>query len=66
MSVSGIIQDKDGRYKVMFGNRLYSEGDRLQRFLENQTSLIRVSKVTDKAVEFAWVMDTPGATPRRL
>jgi hypothetical protein len=60
------VHDSDGRCKVLFGNKLLAEGDRLPKYLENQTSLQRVSKVTDKVVEFSWVEDQAGATPRKV
>ncbi len=64
--LTGIVHDADGRCKVLFGSKLLAEGDRLPKYLENQTSLQRVSKVTDKVVEFSWVEDQAGATPRKV
>jgi hypothetical protein len=65
--VSGIMKDTDGRYKVLFDGRLLGEGDRLPKYLGNaQTTLQRVSKVTEKVVEFSWVEDQAGVQPRKV
>jgi hypothetical protein len=65
--VSGIMKDTDGRFKVLFDGRLLGEGDRLPKYLGNaQTTLQRVSKVTEKVVEFSWVEDQAGAPPRKV
>jgi hypothetical protein len=64
--ISGVIRDNDGRYKVLIGRKLLAEGDRMPQLLEGQTSLLRVSKVSEKSVEIAWVEDQAAATPRKV
>jgi hypothetical protein len=66
LPLTGIIQDNDGRYKVMLGGRLYAEGDRVDKYLTNQTTLQRISKVTEKVVEISWVEDQAGAPPHKV
>jgi hypothetical protein len=66
LPISGAIKDRDGRFKVLIGRRLLAEGDKMPWLLEGQTSLLRVSKVTDKLVEISWVEDQAGVTPRKV
>jgi len=66
ITISGVIHDTDGRYKVLVGRRLLTEGDRMPQLLEGQTSMLRVSKVSEKSVSISWVEDQAGATPRTV
>ena len=63
---SGVIKEKDGRLKVLIGRRLLAEGDRFPNMLEKQVALLRVTKVTEKAVEISWVEDQVNAQPRKV
>lgn len=64
--ISGVIHDRDGRFKVMVGRRLLQEGDKVPPLIAGQTALLRVSKVTDKLVEIAWVEDQANAAPQKF
>lgn len=64
--ITGLAQDQDGHHKVMIGRYLLSEGDRMPQLLEEQTSLLRVSKITDKIVEISWVESQVSQSPQKV
>jgi hypothetical protein len=64
--ITGIIRDKEARLSVLIGRRTYREGDKLQWLIPGQTSLLRVSKITEKEVEFSWVENQAEAVPQRV
>ena len=66
IEISGIIKDNEGHYKVLIGRSLLAEGARMPQLIEGQTSLLRISKVTEKSVEISWVGDQASATPRKV
>ncbi len=65
VKISGIIKESNGHLGVMVADRLYREGDKLAPLIPNQTALLRVSKVSDKEIEFTWVESQPDTVPRR-
>jgi hypothetical protein len=66
IEITGITKDNEGHYKVLIGRNLLAEGSRMPPLIEGQTSLLRVSKVTEKSVEISWVGDQASATPRKI
>jgi hypothetical protein len=66
LPISGVVVGSAGAVKVMMGNKLLAEGDRLDPILSDQTALLRVSKVTEKMVEISWVGELAGSQPFRV
>lgn len=64
--ITGLAQDQEGHHKVMIGRYLLSEGDRMPQLLKDQTSLLRVSKITDKIVEISWVESQVSQSPQKV
>jgi hypothetical protein len=65
--VSGAIM-MDGKRTVCIGRLLLEEGKAIPSVIPGQTHLLRVTKITDKLVELAWVegLGVEGQIPRKI
>lgn len=67
LQISGITKS-NGQYSALLGDLILEEGRQVKPVIPNQTQILRVTKVTDKMVEIAWV-EGAGAemsAPRRI
>ncbi len=67
LKISGITKSQ-GKYSALLGDLIIEEGRQLEPIIQNQTQILRVTRVTDKQVEIVWVEGTSPETgaPRRI
>lgn len=67
LQVTGLTKFK-GKYSALLGDLIIEEGARIAPVIPNQTQILRVTRVTDKQVELAWVEGAGSETvvPRKI
>jgi hypothetical protein len=67
LKISGITKS-DGKYTALLGDLILEEGAQVAPVIANQTQILRVTRVTEKLVQIAWIEGTgmEGAVPRSI
>lgn len=67
LKITGITKSQ-GKYSALLGDLIIEEGRQLEPIIQNQTQILRVTRVTDKQIEIVWVEGTSPETgaPRRI
>ena len=66
LNVTGRVPGNGGSPRVLVGDLILAEGELVPQVIENQTDVLRVTRITDKEVELTWVDEEATAAPRRL
>lgn len=54
LKITGITKSKD-QYSALMGDLILEEGGQVAPVIKDQTQILRVTRITDKLVEIAWV-----------
>ena len=67
LKITGITKSQ-GKYSALLGDLIIEEGRQLEPIIQNQTRILRVTRVTDKQVEIVWVEGSSPeiGAPRRI
>lgn len=64
--VSGRVVGSNGRPRVLLGDLILAEGEEVPQVIENQTDVLRVTRIGDKEIELTWVDEQVVDQPRKL
>lgn len=67
LKISGITKS-NGKYSALLGDLIIEEGGQLSPVIQNQTQILRATRVSDKLIEIVWVEGAGYETkaPRRI
>lgn len=66
LRVTGMVPASKGSPRVLVGDLILKEGIELPQVIENQTDVLRVTRITDKKVEITWIDEEVAEAPRKL
>jgi len=67
LKVTGRVPASDGGSpRVLVGDLILKEGAIVPQVIENQTDILKVTRITDKEVELTWVAEEVADQPRKL
>ncbi|MGI9240565.1 MAG: hypothetical protein ACR2RV_07170 [Verrucomicrobiales bacterium] len=66
LRVTGHVPASKGSPRVLVGDLILKEGIELPQVIENQTNVLRVTRITNKEVEITWIDEEVAEAPRKL
>ena len=66
LTVDGFVPATGGKARVLVGDLILEEGVEIPSVIENQTDVLRVTRIDSKEVEVTWVDEEQAEQPRKL
>jgi hypothetical protein len=66
LKVTGRAPASGGAARVLVGDLILKEGGDIPQVIENQTNVLRVTRITEKEVEITWIDEIDADAPRKL
>ena len=66
LQVNGYVPGSTGSARVLVGDLILREGIDVPQVIENQTDVLRVTRISKKEVEITWIDEEVAEAPRKL